>query len=30
MLRLQAEERENHDNLDRILVYDGSTKRSNK
>lgn len=28
MLRLQARESETQDNLDRILAYDGSTKRS--
>jgi len=28
MLRLQARQREIQDNLDRVLTYDGSTKRS--
>ena len=28
MLRLQAKEREIQDNLDQLLAYDGSTKRS--
>ena len=28
MLRLQAKESEIQDNLDRVLAYDGSTKRS--